>query len=111
MPIGTNIDALPTGTVLTALHAACSYDGEIDESPYLSIVSHLISQKVDVNALDTYEATPLNVAIYKNHKKIVKMLAEAGALNLRKGQKITYPKALEVVGASNSKGGKFSKPT
>ena len=59
---------------MSVLATACEY-GNLD------IVSYLISKGVDVEGKDCYG--PLFLAQHGNHKKIVKLLQDAGAVPTR----------------------------
>jgi glutamate dehydrogenase len=56
----------------TPLHVACATGNK-------EMVEYLISQKADINAVDSFGSTPIQEAMKKEHSYIVKYLQEKGA--------------------------------
>jgi ankyrin repeat protein len=60
------------GISITPLHIAARYG-------LISYAGHLVSEKIDVHAVDTYGRTPLWWAAHSGHSDIVRLLVQAGA--------------------------------
>jgi ankyrin repeat protein len=61
---------------MTPLHLACSWGQE-------RVVSALVEQKCELNVQDAEGNTPLHVAIFNQHARIIEILIRQSAIDLK----------------------------